>query len=153
MPFTNLCTFVRGFCLMAPCTRQFSRHPPWLALLATLLYTPALHAAPLLHCEMTYAGSTQTLEAAPVADPYSVQSVDVGGRFWFKAVMVGKANEVDYIKLYAYLDKRSQPVLVQQATYLPPFVKGRSLTGKQFVFAGPVERELQYDCALRESTP
>ena len=153
MSFTNLFTFVCGFCFMAPCARKFSRHLPWLTCLATLLTAPALHAAPLLHCEMTYAGSTQTLEAAAVADPYSVQSVDVGGRFWFKAVMVGKANEVDYIKLYAYLDTRNQPVLVQQATYLPPFVKGRSLTGKQFVYAGPVERELQYDCALREAKP
>jgi hypothetical protein len=67
--------------------------------------------------------------------------------------MVGNAQQVDHIKLYAYLDTREKPVLVQQATYLPPFVQGRSLTGKQFVYAGPVERELQYDCALQEAKP
>jgi len=123
-----------------------------LQLLAALLCVPALHANPLLQCDLTYAGSTQSLQTTPVADPYPVQSVDVGGRFWFKAVMVGTAAQVDYIKLYAYLDTRSQPVLVQQATYLPPFAKG-SLTGKQFVYAGPVERELQYQCTLKEVAP
>lgn len=131
----------------------FIRPTPWLAGLATLFCVPNLQAAPLLQCEMTYAGSTQTLQTAPVADPYTVASVDVGGRFWFKAVMVGAANQVDYIKLYAYLDTRRQPVLVQQVTYLPPFVQGRSLTGQQFVYAGPVERELQYQCTLTGEAP
>lgn len=126
------------------------RHTPLPATLAWLLCAHAAQAAPLLHCEMTYAGTTQTLETRPVADPYPVPSVDVGGRFFFKAVVVGTDADVDYIKLYAYLDTRAQPVLVQQATYLPPLPVGRSLTGKQFVYAGPVERELQYECALRE---
>ena len=132
---------------------QFTHRNPCLALIAALLCVPALHAAPLLHCEMTYAGSTQILETAPVADPYPVQSVDVGGRFRFKAVMVGQADQIDTIKLYAYIETRRQPVLVQQATYLPPFVRGTSLTGKQFVYAGPVERELQYHCTLQEVAP
>jgi hypothetical protein len=118
-----------------------------------LLSLPTLHAAPLLQCEMAYAGSTQTLQTGPVSDPYPVASVDVGGRFRFKAVMVGTATTVDYIKLYAYLETRRQPVLVQQATYLPPFSKGLSLTGRQFVYAGPVERELQYECTLTEDAP
>lgn len=112
-----------------------------------------LHAAPLLQCKMSYAGSTQTLETVPVQDPYPVRSVDVGGRFWFKAVMVGSATAVDYIKLYAYQDALAQAVLVQQVTYLPPFVKDTSLTGKQVVYAGPAERELQYECSLKEGAP
>jgi len=125
---------------------------PWLACLTALICAPALQAAPLLQCEMIYAGSSQTLQTAPVADPYKVQSVDVGGRFRFKAVMVGHAEQVEYVKLYAYVQTRRQPVLVQQATYLPPFVLGTTLTGKQFIYAGP-ERELQYQCALKEVTP
>jgi len=134
-------------------TRQYrSQRYRW-ACLPTLLCASALHAAPLLHCEMTYAGSTQVLETQPVAAPYPVRAVDVGGRFWFKAVMVGTPAAAEYIKLYAYLDTRAQPVLVQQVTYLPPFVKNSSLTGKQFVYAGPVERELQYECALKETAP
>jgi len=136
------------FCVV----RWLRLQTPWLACLATLICAPALQAAPLLRCEMTYAGSTQTLQTAPVADPYKVQSVDVGGRFRFKAVMVGHAAQVEYVKLYAYVQTRRQPVLVQQATYLPPFVLGTTLTGKQFIYAGP-ERELQYQCALKEVTP
>ncbi len=131
----------------------FIRLNPWLTFLAVLLAAPLVQAAPLLQCEMRYAGSTQTLQTAPVGDPYPVQSVDVGGRFRFKAVMVGNATQVEYIKLYAYVDTRRQPVLVQQATYLPPFVRGTTLTGRQFVYAGPVERELQYECTLTEAKP
>lgn len=110
-------------------------------------------ATPLLRCQLTYAGSTQTLETTAVATPYGVESVDVGGRFRFKAVMVGEGTQLDYIKLYAYLDTRRQPVLVQQITYLPPFVATASLTGKQFVYAGEVERELQYECSLQGVAP
>jgi hypothetical protein len=123
---------------------------------AALLCATTLHARPLLRCELTYAGSTQTLEATPVDDPYPVASVDVGGRFFFKAVVVGRGAQPEYIKTYAYLDTRTQPVLVQQATYLPPFAPapgGQRLTGKQFVYAGPVERELQYECVLHGVQP
>ena len=113
----------------------------------------AAHGTPTLRCQLTYAGSTQNLEATPVTNPYPVASVDVGGRFRFKAVMVGEGTQLDYIKLYAYLDTRRQPVLVQQITYLPPFVATASLTGKQFVYAGEVERELQYECSLQGVAP
>jgi hypothetical protein len=111
-------------------------------------------AAPLLRCQVTYAGTTQTIEATPVADPYPVPSVDIGGRFRFKAVMVGSAQRVDYIKLYAYLETRRQPVLVQAAKYLPPYppavppATAVLLTGEQYLYAGAVERELIYRCTL-----
>ena len=112
------------------------------------------HAAPLLRCQVSYAGSTHTVEASPVADPYPVASVDIGGRFRFKAVMVGSAERVDYIKLYAYLDARRQPILIQEAKYLPPYPAASSpatpvlLTGEQHLYAGAVERELIYRCTL-----
>ena len=65
--------------------------------------------------------------------------------------MVGNARRIDYIKLYAYLDASRQPVLIQQATYLPPFrrsTKPYLLTGVQHLYGGPVERELIYSCTL-----
>lgn len=108
-------------------------------------------ATPLLRCQVAYAGTTHVIEARPVADPYPVASVDIGGRFRFKAVMVGDANHVEYIKLYAYLDASRQPILVQQANYLPPFKASATpylLTGEQHLYAGPVERELMYRCTL-----
>jgi hypothetical protein len=132
--------------------KMLFRPAPAAALFA-LAWSTVAHAAPLLHCEMTYAGSTQTLDVRTVADPYPVPSVDVGGRFRFKAVMVGSAGQTEYIKLYAYVETRRQPVLVQQITYRPPFTTGASLTGKQFLYAGAAERELQYECSLREIAP
>jgi hypothetical protein len=117
---------------------------------------PAAMAEPLLRCFVTYAGSTHTVQARVVADPYPVASVDIGGRFYFKPVMVGTGNQVEYIKLYTYLDTRRQPVLVQQATYRAPFPNSASptlLTGEQTVIAGPVERELQYHCTLQGVQP
>jgi hypothetical protein len=113
-------------------------------------------AAPLLRCEVSYAGTTHVVEARPVADPYPVPSVDIGGRFWFKAVMVGDAAHVDRILLYAYLDTRKQPILIQEARYLPPFQASTTpyiLTGEQHLYAGPVERELIYRCTLQGVAP
>jgi hypothetical protein len=66
---------------------------------------------------------------------------------------MGDGVQPQFVKLYAYLDTSRQPVLVQQATYLPPFASGKSLTGKQFLYAGPVERELQYECQLNGVGP
>jgi hypothetical protein len=65
--------------------------------------------------------------------------------------MVGDVDRVDRVVLYTYLDSKQQPILVHQAKYLPPFDLAQTpllLTGDQFVFAGPVERELQYRCTL-----
>lgn len=113
-------------------------------------------AAPLLRCQVSYAGTTHAVEARPVADPYPVPSVDIGGRFRFKAVLVGDASHLDYVKLYAYLDSRRQPILLQEAKYFPPFPASAtpySLTGEQHLYGGPVERELIYSCTLEGVAP
>ena len=55
----------------------------------------AAHAAPLLRCEVTYAGTTQVIESTPIADAYEVKPVDIAGRFLLKVVMSapkGKLN-------------------------------------------------------------
>lgn len=126
-----------------------------LGLAAAALSLPAL-AAPLLRCQVSYAGTTHGVETRPVADPYPVPSVDIGGRFRFKAVMVGDAARIDYIKLYAYLDASRQPILIQEAKYLPPFQVSTApyrLTGEQYLYGGPVERELVYSCTLEGVSP
>ncbi|NMM28197.1 MAG: hypothetical protein HHJ12_13145 [Glaciimonas sp.] len=125
------------------------------ALWATLLLataTTVAHAAPLLRCQVTYAGTTHIVEAAPGSDPYSVPSVDIGGRFRFKAVVLGTPQRIDVINLYAYLDASRQPILIHQAKYLPPFkasVTPIALTGNNSLYASNVERELQYSCTLQ----
>jgi hypothetical protein len=126
-----------------------------LGLAAVALSLPTW-AAPLLRCHVSYAGTTHVIEASPVADPYPVPSVDIGGRFRFKAVVVGDAARVDRILLYAYLDARRQPILIQEAKYLPPYPTATTpylLTGEQHLYAGPVERELIYSCTLQGITP
>lgn len=136
---------------------EYPRPNPFAVLgLACLFVHHAAFAAPLLQCQVAYAGTTHTIEATPVADPYPVPSVDIGGRFRFKAVMVGNAAQVERILLYAYLDASDQPVLIQQAKYLPPFKASAlpyPLTGQQHLYAGPVERELIYSCTLQGVTP
>jgi hypothetical protein len=126
-----------------------------LPLLGLVLAT-GVHAQPLLRCHVAYAGTSHTIETGPVADPYPVPSVDIGGRFRFKAVMVGSPARIDFIKLYAYLDAKRQPVLVQEVKYLPPFRVTPDpylLTGEQYLYAGPVERELNYRCTLQGVAP
>jgi hypothetical protein len=123
---------------------------------STLFASHSAEAAPLLRCQVAYAGTTHTIEASPVADPYPVPSVDIGGRFRFKAVIVGSDARVDRILLYAYLDTKRQPILVQQAKYLPPYSVSQTpyqLTGKQYLYAGVVERELMYSCTLQGIQP
>jgi hypothetical protein len=112
-------------------------------------------AQPLLRCEVTYAGATQVLQTGVVASAYEVAAVDIAGRFAFKPVMVGQGDRVAYIKLYVYRATDGDPVLVQQGKYLPPWPAGaaQSLTGAQFIYAGPLQRELQYACRLEGVQP
>ena len=121
-------------------------------ILTALLLVGAAHAAPLLRCEVTYAGTTHVVQATPGADPYTAPSVEIGGRFRFKAVLLGSERRIEAINLYAYLDARRQPILIHQAKYLPPFrktVAPYALTGHNYLYASDVERELQYSCTLQ----
>ena len=128
--------------------------------LASLVLSHSVQAAPLLRCDLSYAGDSQLIEATPVTDPYPVPSVDIGGRFRFKAVMVGSAAQLDRIVLYAYFDADAeagtQPTLIQQLKYLPPFTASATpypLTGEQRLYAGTAERELIYSCTLEGVQP
>lgn len=121
------------------------------------LLPAALCAAPLLRCEIKQAESVRVLDFTPVADPYTVEAIDIEGRFRFKAVVIGDTRQIDYIKLYVYDKAKRQPVLVHQATYLAPVATSGSvssaLTGVNYVYSPRLERELQYSCALLENAP
>jgi hypothetical protein len=121
--------------------------------LCTLLFCATASATPLLRCELTYAGSTHTVDTLVGGDPYKTESVDVDGRFRFKTVILGTAQKIEAIKLYVYYETSRQPVLIEEAKYLPPFANSDSpyaLTGLHMLYAPPLGRELQYGCALRE---
>jgi len=127
-------------------------------LLAALWCSAALsHAGPTLHCEMTYAGATQTLNVTPVDDPYPVPSVDVGWALPLQGSDGGARYPARLHQDLRFIWKHERsPCWLQQASYYPPFTpspKGQRLTGKQFVYAGPVERELQYECVLQGVKP
>ena len=122
----------------------------WLAWAGVASATPAAQ----LQCQVTYAGTTHTVLADPVQDPYPVPSVDIGGRFRFKPIVVGTAQRVDRVLIYAYLVDGAQALPIHQAKFLPPFsASPQSLTGQQHLYAGPLERELMYSCTLQGATP
>lgn len=115
-------------------------------------------AAAQLQCQVTYAGTTQTVVATPTDNPYTVAAVDIAGRFRFKPVLVGQGAQLQHLSIYVYMQTERQPVLIQQAKYLPPYPptgpEGRiALTGEQRLYAGPMERELIYQCTLAGVAP
>jgi hypothetical protein len=118
-------------------------------------YAHAVQAAPLLRCTASYYGVPVTIDARITADPYDVPSVDIDGRFRFKAVMVGEKNKIEYIKLYAYFQAETRDIPIHQTTYLPPFKlssKPIPLTPLNHLYAGDYERELQYQCTLQNTS-
>ena len=124
----------------------------YLILLISSVISCHAHAVPLLRCLVSYADSTKIVESSPTQIPYSVESVDIGERFSFKAIMFGDDNSIEYIKLYAYFQTRHKDILIHQATYLPPFtpsITPLKLTPLNHLYAGGVERELQYQCTLQ----
>lgn len=126
------------------------------ALLLPAILCANAAAAPLLRCELTYAGTTHTLEATAGTDPYTTESIDIDGRFRFKAVILGMDRQIETVKLYAYYETRRQPVLIQEVKYARPFAKSDSpysLTGLNYLYSPPLGRELQYGCALLEVKP
>lgn len=110
-------------------------------------------ATPLLRCKVDQGGSAQVLEFAPESSPYTAKAIDINGRFRFKAVVVGDARQIEYIKIYTYDFPKRQPVLLHEAKYMAPVAGSVSLTGVNFVYSPRLERELRYECTLLETAP
>jgi hypothetical protein len=119
-------------------------------------------AAPILTCHLRQSDTVTDIQVAPTSDPYSVAAMQVN-RFRFKAVVVGDANRVEYIKLYTYYEtgKAAAPGgaedvdLLHMARYLAPLPRSSteadSLTGTVYLYEPRLGREFSYDCALRET--
>jgi hypothetical protein len=133
--------------------------PAAACIVAACLLPLTANASPLLRCQIDQGGDTKVLDFAPVADPYTVAAIDINGRFRFKAVVIGDARHVEYVKLYVYAPTDRQPILLHQATYLAPVAspnivpdaRPSALTGINYVYAPRLERELRYGCALLET--
>ena len=115
-------------------------------------HAEAATTSAVLRCQVRYASETKLIEARPVTDPYTVTSHDIGGRFRFKAVVTGSAQQVDHIALYAYdMELPDAPVLIHQVVYQPPFSDHSTvpaLTGWNHVYSAHLGREMVYGCAL-----
>ncbi len=113
-------------------------------------------SGPRLRCDRERADVQLRLDTSPVADPYTVPAQAVGQSFRFKAVMVGDAQHIAYIKLYTYVYTPRQFVLVHQASYLAPawpISTDVALTGTQRVYSHRTGGELRYDCRLLAPEP
>jgi hypothetical protein len=114
-------------------------------------------STPLLRCTIEQGGSTQVLEFAPESSPYTAKAIDINDQFRFKAVVVGDARQIEYIKLYTYDFPKRHPVLLHEAKYMAPVARPisqpASLTGVNYVYSPRLERELKYECALLETAP
>jgi len=128
-----------------------------IAVLLSSTFSIGTLAAPILRCLISQGGTDQILDFKPVADPYLVSSINIRDNFRFKAVVIGDAQSVSYVKLYSYYHSRRQPVLLHQVRYLSPAVeiteKFDALTGTNTVYSPNLEREFQYGCALIEGNP
>lgn len=111
-------------------------------------------ATPALHCLLEHAGETRSLSFAPTADPYRVESVDIGSAFRFKAVVYREQERIAYVKLYTYYQSPRQAVLLHQASYRSPLAEpaasARSLTGDQRLYSARLGMEFLYNCTLLE---
>ena len=140
---------------MGPAGRM--RSAVLIALLAVWTVPTMAQAAPHLRCQLDQGGTTLVREFAPLADPYGVASIDLNGRFRFKAVVIGDERKIQYIKLYTYCQTARRLVLVHEVKYLSPELPAGAtalaLTGQNYVYSPDKEREFQYSCSLIEATP
>lgn len=130
----------------------FKMQPFARALVVSVLCAAPAYANSILRCQLEQGGEVRIVETSPGSNPYAFKAIDLDGRFRFRAVMVGKAGAIDYVKLYAYYRKEGISVLMHQVTYHAPVVPiGRdalALTGVVTLYAPPLGRELQYSCEL-----
>jgi hypothetical protein len=127
-----------------------------LALMAFCLAASIGMAAPLLKCDVSYAGLKHSVKVSPVVDPYTVEGRDILGRFIFKPVLLETQGKLSHVLIYVYLQQEPRPLILQQAKYVGPFAEksgAYSLTGEQHVYGGPIERELIYNCWLEGVVP
>jgi hypothetical protein len=124
---------------------------------ALCLLAPQVWASPQLQCNFELNGNNETHVFKTVADPYLAESIDVGGRFRFKAVVLASSNEVDLVNLYVSYQTRRQPMILQHSKFIKPTLlknsEANSLTGRVALYSPFLGKELVYGCSLFEVSP
>jgi hypothetical protein len=121
-----------------------------LGCLATALIASTAQAQTVA-CHLTYGGQTQTVEARPTTDPYTVAPMAIGSYFLFRIVFRQEPADLAGIKLYAYADRDAGPALLHQASYALPAGNAavHGFSGLNFVYEPVRDGELQYWCELK----
>ena len=119
-------------------------------------FTTPSHAADL-HCAIEVNGEVHRHVFRPTTDPYTAQSIDIGERFRFKAVVLGQGDDIELVNIYAYYQTRRQPMLMQHVKHLKPAPRINpatdALTGKVALYSPVLGKELAYQCALHKEAP
>lgn len=115
----------------------------FLSATASFAYNPQLR----LQCQLFAGGEDHAFVFIPTAHPYTAKPIDLE-RFRFKAIVSLGGDQIEYIKITVSYLSSGQALILQQATYLPPFSQSQSLTGRQQLYSPNLGRELSYDCNL-----
>ena len=118
-----------------------------------LLSLTASHASdqpPRLQCQLFAGGEDYQFVVVPTAHPYTAKPMDLE-RFRFKAIFSKGSIQIENIKITVSYRSSGQALILQQSTYLPPFAKNQSLTGRQQLYSPNLGRELSYDCTVMDA--
>lgn len=118
----------------------------FLSVTASLASNPQLR----LQCQLFAGGEDHAFVFAPTDHPYTAKPIDLE-RFRFKAIFSQGSDQIEYIKITVSYRSSGQALILQQATYLPPFAKNQSLTGRQQIYSPDLGRELSYDCSVMDA--
>lgn len=124
-----------------------ARHIAWLA--CALIASTA--QAQTVACHVNYGGQTQTVEARPTTDPYSVAPIAIGSYFLFRIVFRLEPADLAGIKLYTYADREAGPAILHQASYAWPAGNAAvyGFSGLNSVYEPVRDGELQYWCEMK----
>jgi len=119
------------------------------AAVAALLCMASAAHADTARCHVIYGGEEWVIDAQPTAQPYRVASRKIGRYFEFKLVYADLPEQGRFVRTYTYGTSSGEPVLIQQASYRPPFdprAGDWGFTGFQYVYEPSKGSELQYWC-------
>jgi hypothetical protein len=124
--------------------------PGWLT--AVLLTVGCAEPQPAtVECHVQYADTLQTHLVEATSNPYAVPSVDVEGRFEFRAVYVTEPKDLAGLSIYVYQTGTANHALIHQLKLKPPYdtsSKGRfGITGLNLLYDERA-REVQYWCGF-----
>ena len=126
----------------------------WLLVWWVCLLSLGANASAVLRCNFEVNAESYQHTFVPVSNPYTAPSVDLGGRFRFKAVVLGDAQQVSLINLYVFYQTERQPMLMQHLKFVAPVAHSQptpdALTGRVALYSPFLGKELQYSCALHE---